>query len=321
MKKFLALCVVFLSAAIFASPAAAYSTLVQFSPTASGNGTDGSYSITGISEFDWASSGSAVVEQDIIDSSVAGATTYAQFLAGASNGSWVDITLHAQARLFGFLDSGGSGIAAPGLSNDGGATGTYEVTTTLDIVQRATYDNFTGNDRLTFTSASGTFAYFLDDSPDSIVATGFGFNDGDTTGSTPFLWGNVVSENVGSSFTAAGTTGSGASFLNNVILGYDDKIIETDPDSNSPLVGSTFDTTITLTQGGDLINVGGTIGGGPYPLPVGPISSYTVKSLDFRMNADSNSEFSASAIPEPSTIALFGFGLLGLAGAARRKRA
>lgn len=293
MKKFLALFVAFLLAAVFASPAAAFPTLVQFDPNAGG-----SYSIQGINEFDWSSSGSAVVEQTIVASSVAGATTYDEFLAGAVTGDWVQLSVHAQATLRSFDDTAGNEIADFGLGS------TYEVTGTLDITETAIFRNDLGFDELIFTDAAGTFAYYLDSTPDAVVTTGAGFADGDA-GADPFLYGSVVAA------TGGFDRGTGSSFLTSTIDGYNSDVIEADPLSNQPLVGSTFDTTLTLFHSGDMIEVGGEIGG--------LTPRYTVEADDIILNADANSQF--SAIPEPGTMVLFGIGLLSLAGTARRKRA
>lgn len=286
----------------FTASANAIPSLVQFDP--SGNAT---YSIQGIFEFDWSSSGNLVIEQNLVTASN-GATTLGQFINIASNGDTLKMNIHAHSRLTAFLDDNGDTITAADLSTDGGATGFWEVTGTLDGVETAEYREIGGQDWLFFTDITGEFNYYLDTSPDSVVTTGTGFNNGDTPGAStlnPFLTGTL--ELIEGSFN--GSTGTGSSFLTNTITDYDSNIIEVDPVSSSVyLTGTTFDSTIKFlgTQTG--VEIGGVIGDAPY----------TVQANDLILNADANSEF--SAVPEPATIALFGIGLLGFAGVARRKK-
>jgi hypothetical protein len=301
MKK---LCNVLLASVFtLAVASTASAALVQFDPTASG-----AYSITGIASFDWDNLGSVVIEQSLVSSSN-GATTLAGFFGSAAAGDTLTMNIHAQDRLTSFVGTGGT-LASPGLDTNGALGGDqgYEVTTTLDAVETAVVDFLTGAPRLTFTSISGTFQYYLDSTPDSDVNSGAGYNDGDSP-INPFLVGTVV--DVDGDFN--GGTGSGSNFIRTSVTSYDSNVIELYPTPASlgtDLVGTTFDSTIHFanTTNRNAVDPGGVVGNSPY----------TVLNEDLILNADGNSGF--AAVPEPTTMVLMGLGLIGFAGFSRRKR-
>lgn len=283
------------SAAAYAIP-----TEIQFSTTGSGTGLDGSYDVVGVNEFDWQSSGDLNIQSGITVNGVA--TTLAAYFGGglAALNDTVVFNINAQGRLNDMLTSGGASVAPLSLSADGGATGAWEATYVLAASETAKVINVAGATVLLFTGITGTTTWFYDSTPDSVVDTGAGFGDG-----IPFLTGSLI--------TTSGTFTAGAggnSLLTMAVTGYDAAYIQTDPDSNAPLIGATYDTLVSLVSTGEA----------SASSPGETVGSHIVAAGDQTFKADANSEFEGS-VPEPGTLFLLGAGLLGLGGLARRKTA
>lgn len=298
MKQLKPLAVAIGSMMLLGSSAAAYAidTNVQFST----DGT-GTYDVVAINEFDWQSSGDLGIQSAITVNGVS--TTLAAYFGGgtAALGDTVVFDINAQARLNDMLSLGGGSIA-PATLDANGATGGdagFEITAVLDATETATVINVDGALVLLFTGITGTTTWYWDGTPDSVVDTGAGFLDG-----TAFLTASLTS--VSGTFTAGS---GGSSLIGTTVTSYDANFIQTDPLSNAPLIGTTFDTLVSLVSAGEAS--ANTVGD--------QIGNHIVAVGDQGFKADANSEF--SGVPEPGTLFLLGAGLLGLGGVARRRTA
>jgi len=258
-------------------------TLVQFDPEGAGN-----YTITGIHEFDWQSTGDLVIVNVLPFAQACGAgtcTTFSDWAANAVDGDSVVFDSYFQARLNSILDNSGSTIASTTLSVDGGTTNTggdtcganncFEITAAANIRIAAVLTS--AGAVIVFTSITGDYVLVHDASPDSDVSTGEGFIDG-----TAIITGIISHRPPNAGAFMAGVGGS--LFANNVVTSYNSAWIETDPLSNTPLRSFTFDFILSLISNGEVaVGIGNPIG----------LDQYTVNPPDLRWKADANSEFNS----------------------------
>lgn len=298
--------------------AASLPTNVQFNPSNTGD----PYPITGITTFDWDDlTGTAAIEQGITVTKVDG-SSYTTFLsayfAGTDKtpGDEITMRVHAQSRLTEFRGSNLVGDTS-GLNVTGSGSG-YEVTMALSMTEKAIYGSpATGVDSLWFSGVSeGTFAFYLDNTPDSDSVAGTGYLNSDPnigaflSGTTKSVSGNYTTDNNPDPITSNGNI-----VLQNTITSYDKNIIDTDPSNPDVILdGAAFNTSLALgsippASGYDLLGVNGVIG----------MDQVTYNGQNMLiLLADATTPF--TAIPEPATIALFGFGLLSVAGISRSRR-
>lgn len=204
-----------------------------------------------------------------------------------------------QAELVGLTDPAGNPIVFPGLTN------TFEYTAVALVPETGSIIPVVGGLflGLFFTQPGGTFYLYNDTSPNSNVATGFGFDDGtlvaqgtiNTGQISSFLYNSNTGEGIGSAILEGLVTYANPDFLDVASIIFDFRFEGT---LNYPPLDST---TVAFFPG--------RAGEGNYPV-------YNVAGNDIPLKVDGSSKFS---VPEPSTIILLGVGLLGLRGIARRR--
>jgi len=208
-------------------------------------------------------------------------------------------TFRYQAFLVGFTNPVGDPVnvtqtATTGLNKD------YQFTVVALIPEVVA--NVIGPVGLFSSLPGGLFYVYYDTTPNSVVSTGFGFDDGVLVASGAIPAGQI------SSFTVtSATTGIGSTVLEGLVnyanpLYLNPAITIMDFRFEGTLNIPPLDSTTAAFFSGRGVE--------------GNFSPFTVGADDLPFKVDGSSKFS---VPEPSTILLLGIGLLGLAGLARRR--
>lgn len=263
---------------------------IKFDPSATG-----SYQVTGINEFDWQSSGDMVIENQLPFPATASGSNYNTFQNWIANASLFDtvvVQLYVHARLNDLLDNNGNSIRPNTLSRDGATcdagANCFEITAASNLQTSAVLIGQSPN-TLLFTAVDGSYAFLLDSTPDSDVATGSGFTNG-----VVFLTGNHT--NITGSFAE---TGSGSSVTGGSVASYVSDIIEAEG-SGYFITNTTFDSLHSSISAGEAaVGIGDTIGLGPYVVQVN----------DLVFKSDSNSEFLGDVTQEIAGCRMTGGGV------------
>lgn len=221
-----------------------------------------------------------------------------------------EFTFRYQAELVAVQDSDGDDINFVGLGSD------FEYTIVAEFDERVVnfFDapgGITGDTAIFSTLPGGKWYMYYDDDPsDTNVGAGTGFDDGIKVASGSISAGQI------SNFSARSETeGVGGSTLEGLVDFVDNRYIKEMPDEftifdfrfdgnqNYPPLDSETGAFFLDGDGGD---------------DDGNFTAYDPVTInDLLLKVDGTSKF--TPIPEPSTMLLFGIGLLGLGGCARKK--
>ena len=195
---------------------------------------------------------------------------------------------YAQSYVSGHLNLGGTGIASPQLNTTGTGAG-YELTFRSDFMETVTSATAGA---IGYTVDSGSWEIYLDGTPDYNFAADTGF-----TNDTAILSGTIV-QGAGNA-TIFGGGLFGVSTIDLLVTSFDTAIFEPD----------------TIQAGSSVFTLQLGLGA---PIGATSVQGNFAGLGDLILTADGNLEL--KAVPIPAAVWLFGSGLLGMVGVARRRR-